>query len=66
MYSIVIRMPRRYNKLVRIPEKGLCVLSLQYFKRDSYIVRRMSGLSNYQWKAEVLIAVAHLALLGVN
>ena len=39
------------------------MLSLQYFKRDSYIVARMSGLSSFQWKADVAIAVAHLAFV---
>ena len=31
---------------------SFCYLSLQYFKRDSYIVTLMSGLSKFQWKAE--------------
>ena len=50
-------------------------LNLHFFKRDSYIARRLSSphftggnahCEGLEGKAKALVAVAHLALLGVK
>ena len=38
------------------------ILNLQYFKRDSYIALRMSGLINFSVEGRSKVAVAHLAV----
>ena len=45
-------------------------MNLHYFKRDSYIARRLSSphllMHGLEGKAKALVAVTHLALLGVR